>query len=386
MKGLGKYIEGDRAIWAVVILLAVASFLPVYSASSNIAYLYGDGNTSRFLIKHFGHVLIGLIMLFVAHRVPPKFYNNLSLLLLPISCLLLVIVLIKGQTIGEANASRWLTLPFIQFSFQPSEIAKLAILMYVARYISRNRDKLDSFKETFVPLILPVVLVCGLILPANLSTAALIFFLCLMLMILGNYAWKNVFKLLGLAVAGLVLFIVFIMAFPGISNRVDTWKSRIESFADGGDYNTSYQVEKSKIAIASGGIYGKGPGKSIQKNFLPQSTSDFIYAVIVEEGGLIAGLSVIFLYAILFMRVLRMLSKIPDIYASLLAFGLGFSIVFQALSNMAVAVNVFPVTGQTLPFLSSGGTSLWVSCFMVGIILSMSKLQVVEEKVEPIAA
>ena len=225
MNFLQEHIKGDRGIWAIVGLLALASFWPVYSASSNLAYLYGDGNTSRFLFKHFFHVSTGLVLLFIAHQVNAKFYRNLSLLLLPVSVLLLAIVLFKGQTIGNANASRWLSIPFIQLSFQPSELAKLAIIMYTARYVTRFPEKIKSFKDSFIPLILPIVLVCGLILPANFSTAALVFFLCLMILILGNYPWRNVFKLLGMALAGLMLFITVVLAFPNISNRVQTWNS-----------------------------------------------------------------------------------------------------------------------------------------------------------------
>ncbi len=374
MQRLSQIIQGDKALWGLVILLLVFSFMPVYSASSNLAFLYDGGNTGKYLAKHFFHVTTGIIILYLTHQINPKYFRNLSLVLVPISAVLLLVVLLKGQTIGDANASRWLRLPFIQVTFQPSEVAKLSIIMYVARFMTRNPDKIKSFKESFWPLFVPVAGICLLILPANFSTAALVFFLCLVVMVLGGMAWKNIFTLIGIGLAGLALFIVFVMAFPNVSNRVDTWKSRIETYWDGGDSDTGYQVEKSKIAIASGGLTGEGPGKSVQKNFLPQSNSDFIFSVIVEEYGLVMGLILLFMFGIFFMRALSLLAKIDDPYSALLAFGCGFSICFQAFANMAVAVNLFPVTGQPLPFLSSGGTSLWLTCFMVGIILSMSRL------------
>ena len=366
------YLEGDRALWFLLLLLGLFSFLPVYSASSNLAYSYSGGNTVRFLIKHAIHLGFGFVLMYSVHKVNPKYYRNLPMILLPFVIVLLMITLAIGTTIGDANASRWIRVPFIGVSFQTSELAKFALLLFVARYLTQNQETLSDFKKTFLGLVVPIGAVCALILPANFSTTALMFTLCLGLMFVGKYPLKHMAYLIGMGVAGLAMFVLVVIAFPNISNRVDTWKARIENYSSGNE-EANYQVTKAKMAIASGGLVGKGPGKSIQKNFLPQSSSDFIYAIIVEEFGLLGGLGIILIYSLILIRIMIIATKAVDLFQAFLAVGFGMAIVFQAFINMGVAVNLLPVTGQTLPLLSSGGSSIWMTSVALGVILGVSR-------------
>lgn len=368
-------IKGDRSIWAVVALLALFSFLPVYSASSNLAYLYGDGNTLQFLIKHLAHLTLGFVILFGVHRIPYHYFKGLSMIALPIMMILLVLTLAQGTTIEGANAARWIKLPVVGVTFQTSSLASVVLLVYVARYMARIKEEQVSFKQTMWPLWIPVFLVIGLILPANLSTALLIFVMVIMLVFVAGHPIKYMASILGVGLLSLTLFILSAKAFPGLfPNRVDTWTSRIESFfTDQIDAKEKdYQITQANIAIATGGMMGLGPGKSIQKNFLPQSSSDFIYAIIIEEFGLVGGLSLLFFYLFLLFRLVVLVYKTSDYFGRLLVIGLGVPLLFQAFINMGVAVSLFPVTGQTLPLISSGGTSIWTTCVALGVILSVS--------------
>jgi cell division protein FtsW len=368
-----QYIQGDKAIWAVVALLALFSFLPVYSASSNLAYLYGDGSTLPFLLKHFAHLVLGFAIIYGVHKIPYHYFRGLSIIALPVVVILLLITISEGATIEGANASRWIRVPFVGVTFQTSTLAAVALMTYVARYLSRIKDKEVAFKETLLPLWVPVFVVLGLILPANLSTTAIIFTMVIFLVFVGGYPLKYLGIILGIGLLFLTLFVLTAKAFPGVfPNRVDTWISRVENFADNEDTEADYQIEKAKIAIASGGFTGLGPGKSVQKNFLPQSSSDFIYAVIVEEFGMIGAFFLLFLYLLLLFRLVIVAHKASSMFGKLLVVGVGLPIVFQALINMAVAVELFPVTGQTLPLISSGGTSIWMTCLAIGMILSVS--------------
>ena len=369
---LSKYIKGDASVWVAVFLLALASLLTVYSASSNLAYLNGVGDTSRWLIKHFVHLTTGIIFMYLVHRVNYKYFAPIAALVFPFVVLLLLYTLFQGTQIASANASRWIRIPFIGVSFQTSSLAALVIIMYLARYLSKNDVSKYSFKETLVPLILPIVLVCGLILPANFSTAALIFILSSVVLFVGGYKFKYLLNLGGIAIAGFGLMILIFIAFPNISNRVDTWKARVESYMSG-ESEENYQVERAKMAIAMGGITGTGPGKSVLKNFLPQSSSDFIYAIIIEEWGLLGGMFIMGLYAFLFFRFVVIATKSTTTFGSILTMGIGSAIFIQALINMGVVVNLFPVTGQTLPLISAGGSSIWIFCVGLGMILSVSR-------------
>ena len=373
MRNIFTQIKGDRAIWAIATLLAIFSFLPVYSAASNLAYSGGNTNTFSFFIKHFMHLLLGFTILFGVHKVPYKYFRGLSMVMIPIVLVLLLITMLQGTTIEGANASRWIRIPIVNMSFQTSTLAAVVIMVYVARYLSKIKDKAISFKDTILPLWAPVFLMLLLILPANFSTTAIIFLMVMMLTFIGGYPVKYLLVVIGTGVVALALFVLVAKAFPeAMPNRIDTWMSRIENFANGEDTEADYQIEKAKIAIASGDIFGVGPGKSVQKNFLPQSSSDFIFAIIIEEYGLIGGICLLILYSWLLFRIVIVSQKSDSVFGKLLVLGVGLPIVFQALINMAVAVELFPVTGQTLPLISSGGTSIWMTCLAIGIILSVS--------------
>tara|TARA_R110001583_G_scaffold49255_2_gene154198 strand:- start:14383 stop:15573 length:1191 start_codon:yes stop_codon:yes gene_type:complete len=372
MKNILKNIEGDRAIWAIVAVLAILSFLPVYSASTNLVYVVNNGTTTFHLFKHAFLLSCGFLIIYAVHKIPYRYFSGGSVLMIPFVILLLIYTLTQGKTIGGANASRWIQIPFIGVGFQTSTLAGLVIMVYVARYLARNKDKIINLKETMFQLWLPVAVILALILPANFSTTAIVFFMAMLLAFIGGYPLKYISSVVGIGVLILALFVLTAKAFPdAMSNRVDTWISRIENFSDK-NAEEGYQVEKAKIAIASGGLQGRGPGKSIQKNFLPQSSSDFIFAIIVEEYGLFGALVVILLYFLLLFRIVMAAKKATSIFATLLIIGVGLPIIVQALINMAVAVNLFPVTGQTLPLISSGGTSIWMTCFAIGIILSVT--------------
>jgi len=373
MQTLFANIKGDRLIWAIVALLAIFSFLPVYSAASNLAYSGGNGSTFSFFVKHFMHLFLGFSIMYGVHKIPYRYFRGLSLIMIPIVLILLIVTMFQGITIDGANASRWIQIPIVGMSFQTSTLASVVLMVYVARYMSKINDKDITFKSSILPLWMPVFLVLILILPANFSTAAIMFVMVAMLVFIGGYPIRYLLVILGSGAIALTLFILIAKAFPdAMPNRVDTWMSRLDSFTNGEDSEADYQIEKAKIAIASGGIQGVGPGKSIQKNFLPQSSSDFIFAIIIEEYGLIGGLSLIILYMWLLFRIVIVAQKADTMFGKLLVLGVGLPIVFQAMINMGVAVELFPVTGQTLPLISSGGTSIWMTCLAIGIILSVS--------------
>ncbi|WP_425423073.1 FtsW/RodA/SpoVE family cell cycle protein [Robiginitalea biformata] len=383
MKGILKSLEGDKAIWGVVALLALFSFLPVYSASSNLVYVVGNGTTVGHLLKHGLLLVLGFGIIYSVHKIPTHFFKGLSIIALPVVLVLLGYTLAQGTTIEGANASRWIRLPVVGITFQTSNLAAVVLMIYTARYLSKIRDREIRFTESILPLWLPVFLVLILILPANFSTAAILFCMVLMLCFLGGYPTKYLLSIIGAGIVTLALFVLLAKAMPGVfPNRVDTWISRVESFWDGTDSEGDYQIEKAKIAIASGGLIGNGAGKSVMKNFLPQSSSDFIYAIIIEEYGLLGGLSLLFFYMLLLFRIVVVANANQTVFGKLLVIGVGLPIVFQALINMAVAVELFPVTGQTLPLISSGGTSIWMTCLAIGVVLSASRKQDEQKEIE----
>ena len=370
MKTILQHIQGDKTIWAIVAVLAIFSFMPVYSASTNLVYVVGSGSTLGHLVKHIVLLIMGFAVIYGVHKVPYRYFSGGSVLMLPVVAVLLIFTLAQGTTIGGANASRWIRIGGI--GFQTSTLAGLVLMIYVARYLAKNKEKVINFKESVLQLWLPVSLILMLILPANFSTTAILFVMILMMTFIGGYPIKYLAFILGAGIVLLSIFILTVKAFPdAMPNRVQTWESRIENFSKEGGKD-AYQVEKAKIAIATGGIFGVGPGKSVQKNFLPQSTSDFIFAIIVEEYGLLGGFVIVFIYFLLLFRIFVVINKTTTIFGALLVLGVGVPIVFQAIINMAVASNLFPVTGQTLPLISSGGTSIWMTCFALGIILSVS--------------
>ena len=392
MQHILKSIKGDRLIWAIAVLLAIFSFLPVYSASSNLAYAPNGSNTFTYFVKHFMHLFLGFVMMYAVHKIPYTYFKGLSIIMIPVVLVLLTITLFQGKTIDGANASRWLKIPVVNMTFQTSSLAAVVLMVYVARYLSRIKDKTLTFQESIIPLWLPVFLVLGLILPANFSTTAIIFTMVLVLTYIGGYPVRYIMMILGMGLVALSFFILVAKAFPEkMPNRVDTWISRIDNFlSDKKNNEANYQIEKAKIAIATG-IEPQGPGKSIQKNLLPQSSSDFIYAIVIEEYGIYGGVILIILYCWLLFRLVIVSQKSETVFGKLVVLAVGLPIVFQALTNMAVAVGLFPVTGQTLPLISSGGSSIWMTCLAIGIILSVSakreaiiKEQEVEQEQNPL--
>ncbi len=383
-----RKISGDRQLWVYTVLLLLFSFLIVYSASSNLVNIYEKNSPFFFGIKHFIHVSIGLVIIFVTHRLNPKYFSHLSRIIMPFIVLLLFFTLTRGITMGGANASRWIYIPGFG-SIQPSTIAFVFLMMFTARFFGKNDLQKISFSGSIKRYWFWVFAVTGLILPANLSTAVLIFSMVLIISIIAGYPFKDLLKVLGLAFIGLIFMILILKAFPNrFSNRLDTWQSRIESYFSDVKQDEdiislddkNYQRTQAKIAIAKGGLIGFRPGKSVQKNFLPQSVSDFIYAIIIEEYSLTGGLIILFIYLLLGLRMFFIAKKAKNRYYQLLVLSVGFPIIVQALSNMAVAVGLFPVTGQPLPLLSSGGTAIWMSCFAIGIILSVSRDTEIRER------
>lgn len=362
-------IEGDRTLWILSGILAAVGTLTVYSASSNLAY-QGGGSTFMDLAKHSAFLFSGFVIAWWVHQMNYKLFGNLARLFIIPVIILLVYTLVNGVNIS--NASRWIRLPFGQ-TFQTSALAGIVLIAYIARYLAKHsKEELKEFRKHFVGLILPILLVVGLVLPANFSTATLLFGVSYLLLFIGGYPIRNLLVLAGAGIVALTIFLIVVMNFPQIHNRVETWKTRIESFVSG-ESTENYQVTKAKMAIAEGKLVGKGFGKSVMKNFLPQSNSDFIFAVIAEEMGTLgAGLTIIVYIWIIF-RILTIANKAPTDFGSLLSLGLGLIILAQALVNLSVAVNLIPVTGQTLPLVSKGGTSVWMTALALGMILSVSR-------------
>ncbi|MEC7172950.1 MAG: FtsW/RodA/SpoVE family cell cycle protein [Bacteroidota bacterium] len=366
-------ILGDRVLWVALGLLSIFSFLPVFSASSNLTYVVGHGTPWSHLLKHFIVLLFGYALMYILHKIPYNYFKGISILALPLIILLLIYTASQGNLISGANANRWIKIPIVGLSFQTSALASIVLLAYVAHLMSKNNPRMYRLNSSILPLWLPVFLVIFLVLPANFSTAALLFFMVLILVFIGGYPIKY---LLGMLVVGLLMTILFILiakAYPEwVPNRVDTWFNRIENFNNAEESNGNYQIERAKTAIATGGLLGLGAGKSVMKNFLPQSSSDFIYAIIVEEFGLVGGTALILLYLLVLFRIIVIAHKSDTAYGKLLVLGLGLPIIIQAFVNIAVALQVFPVTGQTLPLISSGGTAAWMTCIAFGMILSVS--------------
>ncbi len=366
---LRKHFKGDSIIWALLIVLSLLSLLAVYSSTFTLAYQYRSGHVGYYLIKHVFFLLFGIGVAYITHLIPYRYYSRLSQLLLLISVPLLLATLVFGTNINEA--SRWLALPGTGVSFQTSDLAKLALIMYIARLLSIKQDIIRSYKEAFLPILIPVLVICGLIMPANLSTAVLLFTVSVVRMFIGRIR----FSYIALMVTGMLLIITVLMTIAIKSDwegRWETWRNRLVHHVEQ-DSEGNYQAEQSKIAIVTGGLLGKGPGNSMQRNFLPQPYSDFIYSIIIEEYGLAGGIFVVLLYLALLYRAGLMVRKSSRTFAAFLAFGLALLLVMQAMVNMAVAVGIFPVTGQPLPMISMGGTSILFTSAAFGIILSVSQ-------------
>ncbi|HOT15161.1 MAG TPA: FtsW/RodA/SpoVE family cell cycle protein [Bacteroidales bacterium] len=381
-----KNLKGDKIIWAIILLLSLLSLLAVYSSTGTLAYRYHGGNTIYYFFKHASYMLLGLGAIYITHLIPYKYYLRLAQIFLYLSAPLLLLTLVMGTSLN--SASRWLTVPVIGLTIQTSDFAKIALIMYVARTLALKQDEIKDFKKAFLPVIIPVGIICTLILPANLSTALMIFMVSVILMFIGRVSIKHL-SLLGLC--GIIFLSLFIIIAPmthtNLGNRVKTWKHRIVNFSGNNDdkketNDANFQSEQAKIAVATGGILGKGPGNSTQRNFLPHPYSDFIYAIIVEEYGLVGGIFVLSLYLALLFRAGVIVRKSERTFPAFLAIGLALLLVFQAMINMAVSVNLVPVTGQTLPLVSMGGSSMLFTSAAIGIILSVSRSIIKEKEVK----
>jgi cell division protein FtsW len=367
--GLKKYFKGDPVIWAVILLLSIFSLLAVYSSTGSLAYKFQGGNTSYYILKHATILAMGIVITYITHLIPYKYYSRIAQLLLVIAIPLLLVTLIYGVTRNQA--ARWLSVPGLSLTFQTSDIAKLAIVMYIARILAKKQDNIKDFKGAFRPILIPLLVVCLLVLPANLSTAMLIFATAFILMFIGRINLKYLFGMVGIIVILLGAFIAIALSHDW-HGRIGTWKNRIETYVNS-DGEDSYQVSQAKIAIVSGGLVKLRPGKSIQRNFLPHPYSDFIYAIIIEEYGLAGGVIVLALYLYLLFRAAVLVKKSSRTFPAFLAIGLAVMVAFQAIINMAVVVNLLPVTGQPLPMISMGGSSLLFTCVALGIIQSVSR-------------
>ena len=348
------------------------SFLPVYSSSSNLVYIERTGiSTWGYLIRHLALIAAGLFIIYLIHIFPYRYFRPMARLGLLLAWILLLFALLKGSTIEGANASRWIYL-FGVISFQPSAFAMIILLMYVASYLAETDCTKVTFVDSIIPLWTPVAITVGLVTLPNFSTGAIMYVMVLMLLFIGRYPIKHILLSMVFAIMLSGLFFLFIKAFPdAFPHRADTWKSRIESFLSK-DKEENYQSERAKMAIVSGGFWGKGAGKSVMKNLLPQGSSDFIFAIVVEEYGLWGGASLILLFMIMLVRFVVISLKATSIFGKLLVLGVGIPIVFQAFINMGVSVGLLPVTGQNLPFFTTGGTSIWMTCIALGIVLSVS--------------
>ena len=366
-----KKIGGDKAIWIVVIALAIFSFLPVYSASSN----FGANLIFSNIIKHVSIIFIGIMIMYSTHLLDYKYFKGLSLIVLPLVIFLLFFASFQGNVIDGANANRWLNIPILDISFQPSTLASIFLLIYLSNFLSKEKNKNLSPTKTFLLMWLPIILVVGLILPSNFSTALLIFIMSTMIIFIAGYKLKHLTVLFFLFIFLISSFLYAVNKFPDIiPNRVDTWTNRIENFVNNDiDDTSNYQINRAKAAIANGKIFGVGAGKSSMKYILPQSTSDFIFSIIAEEYGIIVSLIILLLYVVLLFRIIITSYRSETKFGQLVSVAVGIPVVFQAFTNMAVAVQLIPVTGQPLPLVSTGGTSIWITFLAMGILLSVSK-------------
>lgn len=382
--------KGDKVIWALVVLLTLVSLLAVYSATGSLAYKNYKGNTEIYLLKQVIFILAGIMVIYFAHLVNYTYYSKAAKIAFLISLPLLFYTLFFGVKMNEG--SRWIRLPLLNMTMQTSDFARLALFMYLARLLSKKQNVIKDLKKGFIPVITPVAITCALIAPANLSTALLLGASCLLLLFIGRVNTKHIGLTIGIALIPVVLLVAAAVIRHGkakgdetevvsgkssssLFGRVDTWIGRVESFLYGSkDVDEgAYQVSQAKIAISKGGVFGVGPGNSTTRDYLPQAYNDFIYAIIIEEYGLLGGAFIMFIYLVFLYRCIRIFKKCPYAFGAFLALGLSFTLAIQAVANMAVTVNLFPVTGVTLPLVSMGGTSFIFTCLAIGIILSVAR-------------
>lgn len=381
--------RGDKVIWALVILLALMSLLAVYSATGSLAYKNYKGNTEIYLFKQVAFIIVGVLVVYFAHLVNYTVYARVATILFLLCIPLLIYTLFFGVRMNEG--SRWIRLPLINMTMQTSDLAKLALFMYLARLLSRKQDVIKDFKKGFLPVMAPVAITCMLIAPANLSTALLLGASCMMLLFIGRARTKHILLVAGVALIPIMFLIIAAVtrhksgeqetaavtkSSSGLFGRVDTWIGRVENFIYGGkeaNDDDMYQVNQAKMAIAKGGLLGVGPGHSTMRDYLPQAYNDFIFAIIIEEYGFAGGMFIVFVYLVFLYRCIRIFKRCPYAFGAFLALGLSFTLAIQAIANMAVTVNLFPVTGVTLPLVSMGGSSFIFTCLAIGIILSVAR-------------
>jgi cell division protein FtsW len=389
LKNLRYSTRGDRVIWALVLLLVLVSLLVVYSATGSLAYKMYKGNTEVYLFKQIAFIAVGFCVIYFAHRVNYTIYSRVAKILFLLCIPLLLYTLLFGVTLNEG--SRWIRLPIINMTMQTSDLAKLALFMFLARLLSRKQNKIKDFKKGFLPVIMPVAVTCMLIAPANLSTALLLGSSCMLLLFIGRVSGRHLALVIGLALIPVVFLVMAAMIrhrtdteevvsqskekSSRLFARVDTWIGRVENFIYGSKDadDDHYQVNQAKIAIARGGLIGRGPGNGEARNFLPQAYNDYIFATLIEEYGLLGGAFILFIYLVFLYRSIQLFKKCPFAFGAFLALGLSFTLVLQAMANMAVNVNLFPVTGVTLPLVSMGGSSFLFTCLSIGIILSVAR-------------
>lgn len=382
--GLREKTRGDKVIWAIVVVLSLVSLLVVYSATNSLAYKLYKGNTYVYLFKQIAFISLGIIIVYFAHRVNYTIYSRVAKMLFYISIVLLIYTLFFGAKINDG--SRWIKLPIINLTVQTSDIAKLALFMYLSRLLSKKQHVIKDFRRGFIPMMIPIVVICGLIAPANLSTALLTGATSMLLLFIGRVSFKHI-ALVGATVAIPVIILISIAGayydkeegkmkeLPAVlsAGRVPTWIKRVQDFMYAAKSEAPYQVQQAKIAVAKGGMLGLGPGNSEQRNFLPHPYSDYIYAIIIEEYGLVGASFIVFIYMVFLFRSIRLFRKCPYAFGAFLALALSFTLVIQAMTNMAVNVGLFPVTGVTLPLVSMGGSSFLFTCLSIGIILSVAR-------------
>ncbi len=369
---LNKYLKGDPVIWFIVFVLSVYGILAVYSSTGTLAYVERSGNTEYYLIKHVALLIFGLFTMWLTHMVNIQYFSRISQIMLWISIPLLAYTMLFGVTINDAT--RWVALPGIGLTVQTSDFAKVALIIYVARFMAKRQGEVHNFKKTLIPILGIILLICILIFPEDFSTSAVLFMTSMLVLFIGRIPLKQLGVLVGIGVLVFGGLFAYVWNTDVEFGRIATMKSRIETFIDGGQGGNNFQSNQAKIAVARGGFVGEGPGNSRQKNILPSPFADFIYAIIIEEyGSIFGGLALIILYLLLLYRTFRIVLKTENSLAALMSIGLAFSLVVQAFINMGVAVNILPVTGLALPIVSRGGTSILFTSIAFGIILSASR-------------
>jgi cell division protein FtsW len=395
LTSLQNKTKGDKFIWAIVVILTLVSMLVVYSSTGTLAYKLSK-STEFYLFKQIMFIIAGVVIIYFTHRVNYTVYSRISVFIYLISIPLLLYTLFFGANLNDAN--RFIKLPIINLTFQASDVAKLGLFMYLSRQLSRKQEIIKDFKQGYLPLLSSIFIICVLIMPANLSTALLTGATSLLLLFIGRASMKHIgLTILGVAIPISILIGISINYYDKVEKkqkelpqifsvmRVKTWITRVQGFMYADKETESYQVQQSKVAIAKGGVLGMGPGNSEQRNFLPHPYSDYIYAIIIEEYGLVGGGLIVLIYLAFLFRCIKIFRNCPYAFGAFLALGLSFTLVIQAMTNMAVNVNLFPVTGVTLPLVSMGGSSFIFTCFAIGIILSVARNVEQVEKQAPIS-